>query len=87
MKSKFFSALSTILGVGSAVAAKALIGQLWPTDPPKNPADRSVAWKQALQWAVVSSLGAGMSRLVARRLAAAGWETATGEAPPGIETS
>lgn len=83
MKSTF-GALSAGAGVLAAFSTRALIGKLWPTDPPKNPADRTVAWREALTWAIVSSIGAGIARLVARRLSAAGWEKATGEVPPGL---
>ncbi len=36
-------------------------------DPPKNPANPDVEWKDALVWAAISGLIGGMSRLTARR--------------------
>lgn len=36
-------------------------------DPPKNPANAEVEWKEALIWAAISGLVGGMSRLTARR--------------------
>ena len=57
MKSATFNVLSTLVGVGSALAMKAAIGNVWPSEPPKNPADRTVSWKDAIQWAIVSSIG------------------------------
>jgi len=84
MKSILFSGLSTAAGIVSAMAAKSMIAKAWPSEPPKNPADRSVTWRSAVQWAVVSSIGAGMARLAARRIAAAGWEEATGSTAPDL---
>lgn len=84
MKSALFSGLTTAAGIGAAMTAKSMIGKAWPSEPPKNPADRSVSWKSAVQWAIVSSIGAGVARLAARRISAAGWEQATGSKAPGI---
>ena len=37
------------------------------SEPPKNPANPEVEWKDALIWAAISGLVGGMSRLSARR--------------------
>lgn len=81
--------VSLAAGAGSAVAVRKIIAALWPSsrpDPPLNPADRRITWSDGLQWAIASGIGAGVARLVGQRVAAAGWETATGHAPPGVET-
>lgn len=81
--------VSTLSGVAGAVVTRKVLEGLWPVRedgvaPPFNPADRRVAWSTSLQWAVAAGIGAGITRLLGQRLAAAGWERATGAPPPGI---
>lgn len=83
--------VSTASGIGAAMATRKVLEALWPagddgTGPPFNPADRRIGWSTALAWAVSAGVGAGIFRLVGERLAAAGWEAATGAPPPGIHT-
>jgi hypothetical protein len=89
MKKLGYEALSAAAGLLAAVAARKLVTAVWRGDPqpPLNPADRRVSWSDALSWALASALGAGVARVVAMRGAAAGWERATGEAPPGLQTT
>jgi hypothetical protein len=80
------------LGAGLAttwVVRTALTG-LWKArsggdDPPTNPADRSTGWVAALTWGAALGAGTGVFRVIANRSAAAAWEQATDEPPPGIE--
>ncbi len=87
-----WKAISTVAGMGGAIATRKLTNVLWAqfssgsTEPPLNPADRRVSWPEALQWAVAAGVGAALGRLVSQRLAAAGWERATGDAPPGVRS-
>lgn len=75
--------LSVILG---AVAARKVSEAIWArtakSEVPKNPAHRSVSWSQAVMWAVLSSVAAGIARVVARRGASEAWQRVTGEQPP-----
>lgn len=77
--------------IGGIVTRKVLEG-VWTTlgsgdvEPSRNPADRRIGWSTALQWTVASGVAVGIARLVSQRTAAAGWEAATGSAPPGIAT-
>ena len=79
-----------LMAIGGGVVTRRLLQALGskfvPSDhePPLNPADRRISWPEALIWAVAAGVGAGLGRLVAERAAAAGWEAATGSAPPGI---
>jgi hypothetical protein len=84
-----YEALSAAAGLLAAVAARKLVSAVWRGDaePPLNPADRRVSWRDALSWALASALGAAVARVVALRGTAAGWERATGEVPPGLQTS
>jgi hypothetical protein len=42
------------------------------------------SWSDALLWAVAAGIGLAMAKIVSRRLAALGWQTATGTLPPGL---
>lgn len=82
--------VSTLAGVAGAIATRKITGALWSSlssssaEPPLNPADRRVSWSEALQWAVAAGVGASIGRLLSQRVAAAGWESATGSPPPGV---
>lgn len=86
-----WAALSKLSAVAGAVATRKLLQAVWPsgddtTGPPFNPADRRVGWTTALQWGVAAGVGAGIARVLSQRVAATGWEKATGSAPPGLRT-
>lgn len=83
--------MSSASGVLGAIGARKLLQALWPAGshgegPPFNPADRRVTWAEALQWTLAAAIGGALARLVSERLAAAGWEAATGSPPPGVRT-
>lgn len=84
--------VSTGSGVLGAVVTRNLLQKVWvglslsDREPPLNPADRRIEWSTALQWALAAGVGASITRLLSQRLAAAGWEAATGSPPPGIST-
>lgn len=86
-----WAAVSNISALLGALTTRKLLQAVWPagndaTGPPFNPADRRVGWSTALQWGVAAGVGAGIARVVGQRAAAAGWEAATGSAPPGLKT-
>lgn len=87
MRSMTYRAASAGAGMIAAMLTRKLVSALWRGDaePPLNPADRRVSWREGLTWAVATGVGAAVARLVAIRGTAAGWEMATGEAPPGVE--
>jgi hypothetical protein len=89
LKRASYQALSALAGIVAAALARKIVSALWrgDTDPPLNPADRRVSWRAGLTWALATAVGAAVARLIALRGAAAGWEMATGEPPPGIQTS
>ncbi len=89
MESFSWKLVSVGIGALAAIAARKALGVVWPGahTPPLNPADRSVNWGEAVAWAVSSGIGAGLGRLVSKRLAAGGWEKATGNPPPGLTPS
>jgi Protein of unknown function (DUF4235) len=78
-----------VAGAAAAAASRRAMTALWRVsrhqDPPENPASRGVRWRDALIWSISLGVGAGVSRLVAARGAAAAWQVATGSRPPGLD--
>jgi hypothetical protein len=84
--------VSTLSGMLGAVIAKKIIKAVYgavrkDTDPdsPFEPADRRFSLGNALLWAVAAGVGLGVAKVVSNRVAAIGWEVATGTPPPGID--
>lgn len=50
-----------------------------------DPASSRFSWSDALVWAAAGGLGLGTAKIVSARVAAIGWEVATGTRPPGAE--
>lgn len=75
-------------GIVAGLAVRSLLTAGWKaarrTDPPTNPAAPGTGWGEALAWTVATAAGMGAARLVAVRGAAAGWQKATGQLPPGL---
>lgn len=70
-KSLLLIGIGFIVPMLAARAARIAVGGgyrlITNEDPPKNPANTEVEWKDALIWAAISGLVGGMSRLTARR--------------------
>ena len=70
-QSLFLVGIGFLVPMLAAFAARKAVGGgyrlITHEDPPKNPANLEVEWKEALIWAAVSGLVGGMSRLAARR--------------------
>ncbi|REF38159.1 DUF4235 domain-containing protein [Thermasporomyces composti] len=56
-------------------------------EPPSDPDDPDLTWKEALSWALASGVGIAVARLLATRQAARMWRKWTGELPPGMRSS
>jgi hypothetical protein len=79
MKTPRFSSIA-LIAAGFAIPALAArlantaagvgYSALTHDDPPKNPANPQVAWKDAIVWTLASGALAGLAQLVARRLLA-----------------
>jgi len=84
--------VSTASGLLTTLVVRKLVNALWSKlspsshQPPLNPADHSVGWGEALAWSIAAGAGVGAARVVSDRVAAKGWELATGQSPPGIVT-
>jgi hypothetical protein len=83
--------ISTVAGLLATLAVSRLLTLVWTRfvgtrgDAPPDLADRRVSWSDALIWAIALGIGGAIGRLVGQRLAARGWELATGTAPPRPE--
>jgi hypothetical protein len=89
VKKLTYEGLSALAGLMAALVARKVVSALWrgDTEPPLNPADRRISWREALIWALATGVGAGVARVIALRGTAAGWESATGAPPPGVQTA
>ncbi|MGH3657163.1 MAG: DUF4235 domain-containing protein [Micromonosporaceae bacterium] len=70
-----------------AVTKKAVdTGWRWVTgnEPPAEPDDPDLTWREAVTWAIASGVGVAVARLLAGRQAARMWRRWTGELPPGL---
>lgn len=80
------SVLSAGAAIGAGLLTRKLLTTAWTRatgeEPPKNPADPTVGWQQALTWAAATGVGVGVGRVLGRRLAADVWEGLADEAPP-----
>ncbi len=79
-----------VLGTGAAVGAGTLARKVatagWKlttgNEPPANPEDPDVSWKEALGWAIASGALVGVARLIATRKAAQYFTRSAGHRPP-----
>ena len=76
----------SLITYAAAIAATFLVRRAlhlsWQTalkrDPPKNPASRSVAWKDALLWGALSGAIVGIARIGSRRATSAAYRSYRG---------
>ena len=84
--------VSTASGLLAGALVRTALARAWgrisPSahEPPLNPADRDVGWGEAISWSIAAGVGVGVARVLSDRLAASGWELATGQPPPGVRT-
>ena len=51
---------------------------------PFDPTSARFSWLDALLWAAAAGIGLGITKVLSARVAAMGWEAATGTLPPGF---
>lgn len=87
--SKAFTAFSLIAAIGAAAVAKKGLNTSWRAatgkNPPANPADPDVDFKEAFAWAAISGTMIGLARMVAARRAAEYYTKSTGHLPPQLQ--
>ncbi len=49
-----------------------------------DPTSAKFSWPDALVWAAAAGVGLGVAKVMSARVAAIGWEVATGTLPPGV---
>ena len=83
---------SWMTGAVGAFVAQVLIRAIYRTvrkdkDPSAvfDPNMSRFSWPDAAVWALAGGVGLAMAKIVSARVAAIGWEVATGTRPPGAE--
>lgn len=88
---KVWNATASAVAVGAVAASKPVIERTWRlvtgAEPPGNPADAEVAWKDAILWAVITGAVIGLVRLIAQRSAAGAWNKARGHYPATLRST
>ena len=51
---------------------------------PFDPTDARFSWPDALLWGAVAGVGFAIAKVISARVAAIGWEAATGTLPPRL---
>ncbi len=49
-----------------------------------DPTSAEFSWPDVVAWAAAAGVGLGVAKVVSARVAAIGWEAATGTLPPGV---
>jgi len=82
--------LSAVTAAVAGAVTRKLVNALWLAlsgrELPAEDDDRSISVPEAVAWAAGVGAAAGVARVVSRRSAAAVWEKATGEPPPGAKS-
>ena len=85
---------STVTGMLGALFTQKLIRVVYRSvrkdktrATPFDPTNARFSWPNALLWAAAAGIGLGIAKVMSNRVAALGWELATGTLPPGSEDS
>ncbi len=85
---RVWDAVSLATAALAGIAVRRLLETAWEewrdSEPPKNPAARSVDWGDAVAWTIASGVAVGLARLLARRGLAEGWRLWRGHRPEGM---
>ncbi|CAN5464222.1 hypothetical protein BH23ACT6_BH23ACT6_05960 [soil metagenome] len=77
--------------VGASIVARKVTGGSWKfirgEDPPTNPEDPDNDWIEAILFAILSGAIVGLSRMLARRQAAAVYKKSSGQLPKEMQKS
>ena len=90
-RERMWKLVSVITGMLGGLLARKLIRATYQavrkdTAPatPFDPTNPQFSWPDALLWAAAAGIGLGIAKVMSARLAAIGWEAATGTLPPGV---
>ncbi len=91
-RERMWKLVSVITGMLGGLVARKVIRATYQavrkdTAPatPFDPTNPQFSWLDALLWAAAAGIGLGIAKVMSARLAAIGWEAATGTLPPGFE--
>lgn len=86
--SKTWSVFSLAAALLGATVARKSLNKAWQTatgkNPPANPADPDVDFREAVLWAIASGTAVQLARMLATRRAANYYAKSTGHLPPGL---
>jgi hypothetical protein len=81
--------LSGVGAAATAAVARKVLTSGWKkatgNEPPADPANPDVRWREAAGWAAASAAVVAVARLLAQRRVAATWRRASGVLPPGMD--
>jgi hypothetical protein len=81
--------LSGVGAAATAAVARKVLTSGWRkatgNEPPADPANPDVRWREAAGWAAASAAVVAVARLLAQRRVAATWRRASGVLPPGMD--
>lgn len=84
-RTKQYQAFNKLSTIAMAVVTRNLLKKGWKSitknDPPENPSDPSIPWKEALIWGAATGLSVGITKVLTRRLADISWEKYKGPKP------
>ncbi len=90
-RDRMWKLVSTGIGLLGGLLARKLIRATYQAvrkdsapATPFDPANPRFSWPDALLWAAAAGIGLGIAKIVSARIAAFGWEAATGTLPPGV---
>ena len=77
---------SIAVGIPVGIATKRLVDEVWaiarPGNPPREPKQAGVIWRDAITWAALSAVGVVVADLATRKGAEEVWRTLVGTEPP-----
>jgi hypothetical protein len=89
-RERMWKLVSLITGLFGGLIARKLIRATYQavrkdTAPatPFDPTNPRFSWPDALLWAAAAGIGLAIAKMISARVAAIGWEAATGTLPPG----
>ena len=89
-RERMWKLVSLITGLLGGLVARKLIRATYQavrkdTAPvtPFDPTNPRFSWPDALLWGAAAGIGLAIAKMMSARLAAIGWEAATGTLPPG----
>jgi Protein of unknown function (DUF4235) len=89
-RERMWMLVSTITGMIGARVAKKLIRAVYRAvrkqapDSVFDPESARFSWPDVVLWAAAGGIGLGIAKVTSARVAAIGWEVATGTLPPGV---